>query len=64
MVLRNLFSMSIMRVASALLTLALVIVFSRLGGIQQLGQFSLLITLFLFFQLLPLAGLHSGRIRP
>jgi len=63
MVLRNLFSMSIMRVASALLTLALVIVFSRLGGIQQLGQFSLLITLFLFFQLLPLAGLHLYLIR-
>lgn len=58
MLLRNLFSMSAMRIISALLTLALVVAFSRVWGSTQLGQFALLVTVFLFFQLLPLLGLH------
>jgi O-antigen/teichoic acid export membrane protein len=61
--LRNLFSMSAMRIISAGLTFSLVLAFSRIVGIAQLGQFSLLITLFLFFQLLPLLGLHLYLIR-
>ncbi|MGR8930429.1 MAG: oligosaccharide flippase family protein [Gammaproteobacteria bacterium] len=60
---RNLFSMSAMRIISAALTFSLVVAFSRIGGMTQLGQFSLLITLFLFFQLLPLMGLHLYLIR-
>lgn len=58
MLLRNFFSMSAMRGISSLLTLALVVAFSRVWGAEQLGQFVLLATLFLFFQLLPLLGLH------
>jgi len=61
--LRNFFSMSAMRIISAGLTFGLVVAFSRLEGMAQLGQFSLLITLFLFFQLLPLLGLHLYLIR-
>lgn len=63
LLLRNLMSMTAMRVVSALATLALVVSISRLWGVVPLGQFALLLTLFLFLQLMPLLGLHLHLVR-
>ncbi len=60
---RNLLSMSAMRITSALLTLSLVVYCARTWGVTQLGQLALLTTVFLFCQLLPLMGLHLYLIR-
>lgn len=60
---RNFFSMSFMRIASAAMTLLMVISIARVWGLELLGGFSLLLATFLSFQLLPLLGLNLYLIR-
>ena len=57
-ILRNLTSMTAMRVITAALSLGLISLIAKRWGAIHLGEFSTLFTYFMFLQQLPLLGLH------
>lgn len=62
-VLRNLASMGIMRIVSAVLSFVLVVYIARSWGALALGEFSLALTYFFLLQQMPLLGLHIVLMR-
>ncbi len=61
--LRNLFSLSFMRIFSALASFVLFNILARYWGSELLGEFSTLTTYFMFLMQIPLLGLHLLVIR-
>lgn len=62
-IVRNLASMGIMRIASAILSFVLVIYIARSWGAVSLGEFSLAFSYFFLLQQMPLLGLHIVLMR-
>ncbi len=56
-------SMMGMRILSSLLSFLLVVYIARVWGVTRLGEYSLILGIFLFLQLMPLLGLHLFVIR-
>lgn len=52
-----------MRVLSSVLAFLLVVYIARVWGVTRLGEYSLLLSIFVFLQLMPLLGLHLFVIR-
>lgn len=52
-----------MRVLSSVLSFLLVAYIARVWGVKRLGEYSLLLSIFVFLQLMPLLGLHRVVIR-
>lgn len=61
--LKNLFSATVMRIISSLLSFLLISYLARVWDVDQLGQFSTLFSIFLFLFQIPLLGLHIVLIR-
>lgn len=62
-VIANLLSMTGMRVLSSVLSFLLVVYVARVWGVTRLGEYSLLLSIFVLLQLMPLLGLHLFVIR-
>lgn len=57
-ILRNFFSVSVMRIGTAFLSFVLFTILARYWGVEPLGQFSTLFAYFMLILQLPLLGLH------
>ncbi|AFI84261.1 oligosaccharide flippase family protein [Methylophaga nitratireducenticrescens] len=57
-IIKNFFSVSMMRLATAMLSFVLFTILARNWGAEMLGEFSTLFTYFMFILQLPLLGLH------
>jgi len=61
--LKNLFSLSVMRIATALLSFLLFGLLARVWGPELLGEYSTVFTYFMFLMQFPLLGLHLIIVR-